>query len=42
VAGLSENETKPASWGLMSLAINFIGCLGWVAQVMWWMGGLIN
>ena len=34
VAGLTENKTKPPSWGLAELGNK----LSW----LWWVGGLIN
>ena len=49
VAGLTENKTKPASWGLAELG-NKLSRVGVVAQDMWcgcagyvgWVGGWIN
>ena len=44
VAGLTENKTKPSSWGLAELG-NKLSGRGWwrricgvVAQDMWWVG----
>jgi hypothetical protein len=39
VAGLTENKTKPSSWGLAELS-NKLSRVGVVAQDMWWVAGL--
>ena len=35
VAGLTENKTKPSSWGLAELG-NKLSRVGVVAEDMWW------
>ena len=42
MAGLTENKTKPASWGLAELGNKLSWVGGMVAQAMWggWVAGL--